>query len=272
MRFAFGMEPVGQDDRDCVVLQRPDALYMCDAEMSIGNEVERLTMSEAALPILYSFRRCPYAMRARLALSVSETTCVHREIVLRDKAPAFLETSPKGTVPVLVLADGQVVEESFDIMMWALQQNDPERWLSPPSGSLDEMLSLIADTDDSFKTNLDRYKYPNRHGDTDPASARAAGSVFLRKLDDRLSASAFLFGDRPTLADMAILPFVRQFAHVDRDWFDSEDWSALRAWLDRFLQSDRFTSIMKKYPKWEAGDPVTLFPPDASSDASRLAS
>lgn len=217
-------------------------------------------MMNEALPILYSFRRCPYAMRARLALSASETRCELREIVLRDKAPEFVETSPKATVPVVVLPDGTVIDESFDVMLWALARHDPDGWLNPEQGTPDDMLALIARSDGEFKTNLDLYKYPNRHGDEDPNVAREAGACFLRQLDERLAASDFLFGNRISLADMAIAPFVRQFANVDRDWFDAENWPHLLGWLERFLASELFLSIMDKHPKWQAGDAVTLFP------------
>ncbi|MGI9408245.1 MAG: glutathione S-transferase [Hyphomicrobiaceae bacterium] len=217
-------------------------------------------MTTTDLPILYSFRRCPYAMRARLALAASGMRCELREIVLRDKAPTFLETSPKGTVPVLVATDGTVVEESFEIMEWALGQSDPERWLVPEAGNVAEMKALIAASDGDFKTHLDHYKYPNRYNGADGTDARSAASRFLQELDDRLDKHAFLFGSRISLADVAIAPFVRQFANVDRDWFDAQNWPRLRDWLDRFLSSDRFQAIMRKYPQWYAGDAVTLFP------------
>lgn len=217
-------------------------------------------MTNDTYPILYSFRRCPYAMRARLAISAAELSCELREIVLREKAPEFLAASETGTVPVIVQPDGTVVEESFDIMMWALEQHDPDGWLKPEVGSVDDMTKLIMRSDGDFKSNLDRYKYPNRHGDGDPNVARAAGAVFLRELDERLASSPNLFGAHVALADMAIAPFVRQFANVDRAWFDDQEWPNLSAWLDRFLTSERFTSIMTKYPKWHAGDEVTRFP------------
>ncbi|MGI9388185.1 MAG: glutathione S-transferase [Methyloligellaceae bacterium] len=212
-------------------------------------------------PILYSFRRCPYAMRARLAIAASGIGCDLREIVLRDKAPEFLEASPKATVPVLVQGDGTVVDESLDIMDWALARSDPEGWLVPETGTVEEMRALIASADDDFKGNLDRYKYPNRHEGGDAAAARQAGALFLRGLDDRLTGQPYLFGSRACLADMAIVPFVRQFAHVDRAWFDAQGWPHLRDWLDRFLASERFQAIMEKYPKWHAGDPAIVFPP-----------
>lgn len=204
--------------------------------------------------ILYSFRRCPYAMRARLALLVSGTTVELREIVLRDKAPEFLENSPKGTVPVLVTDNG-VIEESLDIMHWALNRNDPEGWLDMP----DEGHQIIATIDGPFKTALDRYKYATRYR-SDAQAERLKAALILRNLDKKLQKMAWLVGDKPTLADMATITFIRQFANTDRTWFDNQDWPALIRWLDTFLASDRFTAIMDKYPKWTSGDPPTYWP------------
>lgn len=204
-------------------------------------------------PILYSFRRCPYAMRARLALSYAGIETELREILLRDKAPEFLTASPKGTVPVL-LADGEIIEESRDIMNWALGKHDPQGWLSmPPEGQ-----ALIDEADGPFKQALDRYKYANRH-DSDPQTERARGVEFLRKLDAMLT-DAYLFGPNVTMADRAIQPFVRQFANTDRSWFDAQPLPNLQRWLASFLESSEFAAIMRKYPVWKAGDPVTLFP------------
>mgnify|MGYP002651146490 FL=1 len=210
-------------------------------------------------PILYSFRRCPYAMRARLAVLSSGMTVELREIVLRDKAPEFLETSPSATVPCLK-SGTQVIDESLDIMVWALEQSDPDNWLEPETGSLDQMRTLIATCDGPFKTHLDRYKYDTRYADADKTSERSAASEFLKELDRRLDGSAWLFGAQPCLADFAILPFVRQFANADRDWFDSQDWDNLKTWLVTFEKSDRFAAIMPKFSKWENGDAPILFP------------
>lgn len=201
----------------------------------------------AALPVLYSFRRCPYAMRARLALHAGGTDVEHREILLREKPQAMLDVSPKGTVPVLVLPDGKALEESLDIMRWALQRQDPENWLAPGS----QMDTLIAACDGDFKHHLDRYKYASRH-DTDPAEHRRAASGFLALLERRLTASRQLFGDCMSMADAAIFPFVRQFAHTDRTWFYSQDWPRLAAWLDGHLASPRFAAVMHKHPVWKA--------------------
>lgn len=210
-------------------------------------------------PILYSFRRCPYAMRARLAIATSGVETHLREIVLRDKAPEFLAASPKGTVPVVV-DQGQVIEESLDVMKWALARNDPDGWLDMP----DAGHALIAQSDGPFKTALDHTKYANRYPDQDAALARNAASEYLWQLDDILAGNDWLFGAKPTLADFAILPFVRQFANIDRDWFDAQGWTHLQRWLDAFLASDQFAGIMTKYPKWQAGDVVTSFPIEAS--------
>lgn len=204
-------------------------------------------------PILYSFRRCPYAMRARLALLSAGIETELREILLRDKAAEFLETSPKGTVPVIVTSD-RVIEESLDIMEWALGLHDPEGWLDFPA----EGRKLIETCDGPFKTALDRYKYQNRH-QSDPELERQKASAFLETLDTQLNGQAYLFGDAPRLPDMAILTFIRQFANTDRVWFDAQPWPNVHAWLAAFLESDRFNNIMTKYPKWEPGDPVTIF-------------
>lgn len=212
------------------------------------------------LPVLYSFRRCPFAMRARLAIASAGITCALREVVLRDKPPEMLGASPKGTVPVVV-DDGKVIEESLDIMRWALGRNDPEGLLNQPDAAQD----LIAVTDGSFKAALDRYKYADRYADADPGAERTAGAAHLRRLDAQLDGRDWLFGDAPRMADFAILPFVRQFAHVDLDWFDAQDWPHLAGWLVRFKRSDRFARVMRKYPKWMAGEPVTLFPDPAGT-------
>lgn len=205
------------------------------------------------LPVLYSFRRCPYAMRARLAIAVSGHVCELREIVLRDKPPSLLAASPKGTVPVLIDTDGRVIDQSLDIMLWALGQNDPEGWLAPGQGGLHAALALIARCDDEFKPLLDRYKYPQRFGlDTGHAHRDEAG-LWLQGLDKSLQASPFLFGNSPSLADMAIAPFIRQFAHTDKDWFQAQAWPCLQAWLDAWMNSPLFEQVMKKYSPWREG-------------------
>ncbi|MEM8658559.1 MAG: glutathione S-transferase [Pseudomonadota bacterium] len=205
-----------------------------------------------ASPVLYSFRRCPYAMRARLALVVSGQRVTLREIVLRDKPAAFLEASASGTVPCLVAAEG-TLDESLDIMVWALKNHDPEGWLSMP----DDGWAWIRRADGPFKDALDRTKYPNRYPGTDPAEHRARAATFLADLDRHLDPWIFA---QPSLADYAILPFVRQFAFIDKDWFDSQPWPGVQAWLEAFLTSEAFHTIMPKFPQWQDGDAPTYFP------------
>ncbi len=199
----------------------------------------------AELPLLYSFRRCPYAMRARMALDVSGQTVTLQEVALRDKPQALLDVSPKATVPVLVLPDGQVLDESLDIMLWALGRADPEGWLAPDRGA---MLALIAENDGPFKRHLDRYKYGNRFPGEDPAAHRDAAVERLSSLDARLGAGA-LFGPELSLADVAVAPFVRQFANTDRTFFDGLPLPRLQRWLAQILASPRFVRIMAKPPR-----------------------
>ncbi len=196
-------------------------------------------------PVLYSFRRCPYAMRARMALHVSGIACEHREVRLRDKPEALIAASPKGTVPVLVLADGQVIEESIDIMRWALGRHDPEQWLAGDDAK------LIAANDGPFKHHLDRYKYASRH-DSDGQEHRAKGLAILAVLDRRLAAQPFLCGDRRTLTDIAVMPFVRQFAATDRNWFTAQELPHLQTWLAALLASPLFQAVMVKREPWRA--------------------
>lgn len=212
----------------------------------------------AALPVLYSFRRCPYAIRARLALKAAQVPVELREVVLRDKPEAMLAISPKGTVPVLQLPDGQVIEQSLDIMKWALQQSDPQGWLTP--GDANAGQALIATNDGPFKALLDRYKYPERHpGHTAEQYRQQAIDLFISGLNSRLSDQPFLLGKQASLADMAIVPFMRQFAQVDADWFASAPLPAWRQWLQGLVGSALFESVMDKYPAWRTGDTATAF-------------
>lgn len=193
---------------------------------------------------LYSFRRCPYAMRARMGLVQSGVAFEKTEVDLKNKPQDMLDLSPKGTVPVLKCAEGAVLDESLDIMLWALRQNDPDDWLG---GDLDAALALIALNDGEFKACLDRYKYPARYPDEDCSGARDDGFAFLKDLNDRIARNGALCGDKTGLADIAVFPFVRQFAHVDRDWFyDHKEIPALQAWLAAHLDSDLFKNIMRK--------------------------
>ena len=209
-------------------------------------------MSEQ-LPILYSFRRCPYAMRARLALAKAGQAVELREVLLRDKPVGMLAKSPKGTVPVLVLPNGAVIDESLAIMRWALQRNDPDAWLDVDGAA------LIAANDGAFKQALDRYKYPNRYDDVDPAAQRDIACQFISQLDQALQTHGdALVAARPTLADYAIFPFVRQFAAVDRDWWAAAPYAAVRHWLRAHLDSTLFARIMRKRKPWAPGDAVEI--------------
>lgn len=215
-------------------------------------------------PVLYSFRRCPYAMRARLAIAAAGVEVRLREVLLRDKPDEMLALSPKGTVPVLHVENtGQaaVIDESLAVMRWALDQNDPEGWLTPETGGLEEMLSLIAVNDGPFKHDLDRYKYSTRYEGADRQEHRAAGAAFLGDLNDRLEAGGQLFGARPALADMAIFPFVRQFRIADPDWFDGQNWERLKAWLSHHMNAQIFMRIMEKYTPWKISHTEQSFPP-----------
>lgn len=206
--------------------------------------------SGSSAPILYSFRRCPYAMRARMALSVSALTYVIREVSLRDKPATMLVASPKATVPALVLPDGRVLDESLDIMQWALAQHDPENWLAAG----DPMFEVIARNDGPFKFHLDRMKYANRYADSLPAVHRAEAIKLLVLLEARLDNNNYLFGSTPSLADIAVFPFVRQFAHADAAAFIALPLPCLQLWLLGWEASALFQSVMAKYRVWQPGD------------------
>ena len=197
-----------------------------------------------ALPILYSYRRCPYAMRARMALKLAGIDVEIREISLRDKPAHMLQVSPKATVPVLVLQDGTVIEQSLDIMHWALQQHALG---ANTSASAD---TLISENDTAFKQALDAYKYPERYPSKTQIQHRTEGEVFLQKLENLLLENVYLFSTTPSLADIAILPFVRQFAAVDPAWFETASYPKLQAWLNRLVESELFISVMEKQPTY----------------------
>ncbi|MDO9311751.1 MAG: glutathione S-transferase [Nitrosomonas sp.] len=197
-------------------------------------------------PLLFSFRRCPFAIRARLAIKVSGVEVDTHEVSLRAKPKEMLECSPKGTVPVLKFSDGSVLEQSLDIMQWALSLNDPEHWLDSDPGASAEIMSLIKQNDESFKPALDLYKYAVRFPEHSEAYYREQAEPFLAELDTRLSKDGYLLGGRYTLADMAIFPFIRQFSNVNPDWFYASHYPHLIAWLDRLISSELFQKIMRK--------------------------
>ncbi len=188
-----------------------------------------------------------------MALNASDVEVELREVLLREKPVEMLEASPKGTVPVLVFEDGEVLEESLDIINWSLSKSDRSLWCDYENSELDRMEVLIQECDGPFKSALDRYKYPNRYADVDREVERGKGASFIRQLNELLEGTSYLFGDRFSKADGAILPFVRQFAHVDRDWFWAEDWPNVIRWLEDFLQSEQFQYIMTKFAQWQSG-------------------
>ena len=208
------------------------------------------TSTKKHLAILYSFRRCPYAMRARLAIAYADVAVELREVELCNKPQAMLLISPKGTVPVLQLENRKVLDESLDIMLWALQQNDPEHWLNV--ASLANAKALIRRNDEAFKYYLDCYKYADRYPAYSELYYRQQGELFLADLEDLLTQSSYLCGEHFSLADAAILPFIRQFCAVDPAWFKASPYPALRQWLNHFLASSLFEQVMTRYPCWQA--------------------
>ena len=207
-------------------------------------------------PILYSFRRCPYAMRARLALYYAQSQVELREIVLKNKPQAMLDASPKGTVPVLVLQNEKVVEESLDVMLWALKKSDPQKILR----NKEQALAWVQHNDDEFKVWLDRYKYFDRYPEASQTEYRQKAEATLHALETILQQQPYLGGTSPDLADLALWPFVRQFAGVDPQWFWASQYEALQDWLQTFLDSAAFKIIMPKFKAWQPDDELVLFP------------
>ncbi|MEO1405144.1 MAG: glutathione S-transferase N-terminal domain-containing protein [Pseudomonadota bacterium] len=213
-------------------------------------------------PILYSFRRCPYAMRARMALIIADIEVELREVVLRNKPPEMLEASPKGTVPVMIPDGGEILEESLNIMLWALEKHDPEGWIpdTHPDNSPkipDTLSSLEAD----FKPRLDRYKYPTRFDGESSEDNRDAGLAWLNEhLTPRLTDQANLFGTQRTLADIGAFPFVRQFANTDQEWWTNNAPTPLQDWLTRHVESELFATAMAKHAPWQSGEAGVVFP------------
>ncbi len=213
--------------------------------------------SKNNLPILYSFRRCPYAMRARMAIHISGQRCELREVLLRDKPPSMLEYSAKGTVPVLILQDGKVIDESLDVIDWALNLNDPDDWQR--SKDKEKTKELIKINDGEFKYHLDRYKYSKRYDNEDPEFHRKKCLEFIESINNELNNSEYIFDDNISYADIVLLPFIRQFRIADIEWFDSLPYDNLKRWLSSFLGSSLLNSIMKKYDLWKEGDKSIVF-------------
>ena len=213
--------------------------------------------SKNNLPILYSFRRCPYAMRARMAIHISDQRCELREVLLRDKPPSMLQYSAKGTVPVLILQDGKVIDESLDVIDWALNLNDPDDWQR--SKDTKKTKELIKINDGEFKYHLDRYKYSKRYDNEDPEFHRKKCLKFIESVNNELNNSKYIFDDNISYADIVVLPFIRQFRIADIEWFDSLPYDNLKKWLSSFLNSSLLNSIMKKYDLWKEGDKSIVF-------------
>ena len=215
------------------------------------------------MPILYSFRRCPYAMRARMALAASGAEVMLREVLLKDKPAELLAASPKATVPVLVLSDGRVVEESLEVMQWALEYRDPLNWLEGEALDSD----WISACDGDFKHWLDRYKYAERYPEHAAEDYRQNAEAFIQKLEDQLSVSDWMGGDAANAVDVALFPFMRQFAGVDPSWWQQAPYPHVQQWLENWLNSALFSAIMAKYPRWESGRPGERFPPGPDHSA-----
>ena len=240
-------------------------------------ENEFIKQSTMALPILYSLRNCPYAMRARIAIFKSHQVVALRDVVLTNKPAAMILASPKGTVPILVLdeinpsaddksAGGQsnVIDESLDVMLWALNESDPHDLLHcrknadvEPNNVLVEMMALITNFDVEFKARLEAYKCAKRYHETNISECREACEQYIKMLESRLTQHDYLFSARESLADIALLPFIRQFARIERQWYLQAPYPQLKKWLNRYLQSPMFTKVMAKHPLWlESGEEV----------------
>ena len=207
----------------------------------------RLGLDERNSMILYSYRRCPYAMRARMALKYASIEVEHREIELRNKPQSMLLASPKGTVPVLCMGD-TVLDQSVDIMRWAIQQSDPDAW-----GNADDTIAQawVAKNDGPFKVLLDQYKYPNRFPDLNQEEVlNSAIELMLKPMESSLQSNKYLMGNKISLVDVAIFPFIRQFAAVNPQRFEELPFPLVKAWLNQHLESDLFNSVMDKYPTW----------------------
>ena len=211
-------------------------------------------------PILYSLRRCPYAMRARLGLLQAKQTVMLRDIVMKNIPPEMLAISPKGTVPVLVLEDSSVIDESIDIMIWALKQNDPNNLLySEQPNTLPAILALIKRNDNEFVESLEKYKVAARYHDTAEVNYREQCELFICHLEQCLAEHGFLMGITPSLADYALLPFIRQFSRVDRKWYLQAHYPNIQRWLSTHYEDPLYSKAMKKYPQWLDNHEVILF-------------
>lgn len=217
-------------------------------------------LNEFDLPILYSLRRCPYAMRGRMGIALSKQQVLLREIITKDKPSELLASSAKGTVPVLVLPDGQIIEQSLDVMNWALQQNDPQDLLRSSNPTLNQQVhQLIKVNDDEFIGHLEKYRASVRYRNIDKEQRRQDCEGFISKLEALLTDQAYFFGETPSLADFAVMPFVSQFVRVEKKWFVQSEYQNVGRWLRTHLDSKLYTQVMKQYPLWNETKQDCLF-------------
>ncbi|KGJ91779.1 glutathione S-transferase [Colwellia psychrerythraea] len=218
------------------------------------------TNDTSTLPILYSLRNCPYAMRARLAIFKAKQTVLLRDLVLSNKPVEMMAVSPKGTVPVVVLKNGIVIEESLEVMLWALHETDPADLLHrQQDGALSAMLLLITEFDNDFKRCLEAYKCAKRYQEDNVAQCRDACELYIKKLEQALTKHSYLISDKESLADIALIPFIRQFARIERQWYLQSPYPKVRQWLNSYLQSSVFTKVMAKHPLWVDHQQDVLF-------------
>ncbi|GAC29600.1 glutathione S-transferase [Brumicola pallidula] len=211
------------------------------------------------LPILYSLRHCPFAMRARLAIFKSQQAVELRDVKLTNKPAAMLIASAKGTVPILVVSRKQVIDESLDVMLWSLGKSDPANLLLESAGKLPDLLAFIAVYDREFKPCIERYKAAKRYHEPNLVECRQACEAYIQDLEQRLSEHDYIFGEHESIADIAIFPFIRQFAKVERQWYVQSSYLNLKRWLNRYLQSGMFNKVMTPYPIWQEGNEIVVF-------------
>lgn len=208
-------------------------------------------------PVLYSFRRCPYCMRAHMGLKNAGLKIQLREVDLKEMPEEALAISAKATVPLLVMPDTSVIDESWDILKWSLEQNDPDNWLGENKQFLLEAEMLVETNDFSFKDELDHYKYADRFPENSEQHYRAACEEFIEELEDMLCENTYLLADQITIADIAVFPFIRQFSLVDITWFEQSPYPMVRQWLEQLIAGELFQNIFQKHSNWQMGDATT---------------
>lgn len=213
-----------------------------------------------SLPVLYSLQHCPYAMRARLGILLAQQPVMLRAITMHNKPAEMLTASPKGTVPVLVVDSDTVIDESLDIMLWALNINDPQNLLySDQADALPKMLKIIEENDTEFKPSLENYKRAKRFHHESEEADRLECEPFIQRLESRLNKHDFFMGSTPSLLDYALLSFIRQFSKVNRALFRDGPYTNLQSWLNHHLQSRLFAKAMFKYPLWLDNHEALIF-------------